>query len=163
MTSASAVQPASPSAAVEHDAAGAPTGKVGMWMFLATDAMGFGGMLIAYAVLRVRAPVWPNTYERLDIPQTAAMTFALIVSSLTMSLAVLAAQAGRRRVRALWLAATVLLGLAFLGGQAYEYSRLLGGAQPMGLATDAFASTFYALTGYHGLHVAAGVIYLGIL
>jgi len=134
-----------------------------MWMFLATDAMGFGAMLIAYAVLRVRADTWPSSYERLAIGQTAAMTFALIASSLTMTLAVLAARAGQAAARAGWLAATLLLGLLFLGGQAFEYLRLLTGPHAMGLSSDTFASTFYALTGFHGAHVLAGVICLGAL
>jgi heme/copper-type cytochrome/quinol oxidase subunit 3 len=138
-----------------HGAAG--TGKVGMWMFLATDAMGFGAMFIAYAVLRVRAETWPDPYQRLSIAQAAAMTFALAASSLTMSLAVLAARAERPRARAGWLAATVALGLAFAAGQALEWTHLLSGPQPMGLTADAFASTFYALTGFHGAHVVAGL------
>src|SRR3954463_9746821 len=82
----------------------ATPGKVGMWWFLVTDAMGFGALLIAYAVLRVRADVWPDPHQRLAIAQTAAMTAALVTSSLTMTLAVLAARAGRGRARAVWLA-----------------------------------------------------------
>jgi heme/copper-type cytochrome/quinol oxidase subunit 3 len=57
----------------------------------------------------------------------------------------------------------VALGLGFLGGQVLEYARLLGGPHRMGLGSDAFASTFYAITGFHGAHVLAGVVYLGIL
>jgi heme/copper-type cytochrome/quinol oxidase subunit 3 len=133
-------------------------GKVGMWMFLATDAMGFGGLLIAYAVLRVRADAWPDPAERLAIGPAAAMTFALLTSSLTMSLAVRAARGGRMRARAGWLAVTAALGLAFLGGQALEYRHLLGGPDGMGLARDLFASTFYVITGFHGAHVAAAVV-----
>src|SRR4051794_14040641 len=96
----------------------ATPGKVGMWWFLVTDAMGFGALLTAYAVLRVRADVWPDPHQRLAIGQTAAMTVALVTSSLTMTLAVLAARAGQGRARALWLAVTLALGAAFLGGQA---------------------------------------------
>src|SRR4051812_14193482 len=139
------------------------SGRVGMWMFLGTDAMGFGAMLLAYGVLRVHADAWPDARDRLDIGQTAGMTFALLASSLTMTMAVLAARDGRGRARAAWLAATVALGAAFLGGQAAEYARLLSGPRRMGLTTDAFASTFYALTGFHGAHVLAGVILLGAL
>jgi len=91
------------------------------------------------------------------------MTFALLTSSLTMSLAVAAARAGRARARVAFLAATLALGLGFLGGQALEYRRLLTGAHPLGLADGAFASTFYALTGFHGAHVLAGVVFLGAL
>jgi heme/copper-type cytochrome/quinol oxidase subunit 3 len=158
-----AAVPATPFAG-DLDGAGAATpGKVGMWWFLVTDAMGFGALLIAYAVLRVRADVWPDPHQRLAITQTAAMTAALVTSSLTMTLAVLAARAGRGGARVAWLVATLALGGAFLGGQALEYRRLLAGPHHMGLTADTFASTFYAVTGFHGAHVAAGVLVLAAL
>jgi cytochrome c oxidase subunit 3 len=142
----------------------APAGKIGMWMFLATDVMGFAGLLITYAILRVRADQWPDTQERLAILQAAAMTAMLVTSSFTMTMAVRAARAHRATARAAWHAATILLGAGFLGGQVIEYGHLATGARPMRLGADLFASTFYAVTGYHGLHVLAGVlILLGLL
>jgi heme/copper-type cytochrome/quinol oxidase subunit 3 len=138
-------------------------GKIGMWTFLVTDAMGFGGLLLAYAVLRVRAQTWPNPMERLSIPLAAAMTFTLIASSLTVMLAVAAMRKGNRGRGSVWLAVTVVLGLLFVAGQGYEYRQLLNGSQQLGLSTDLFASTFYTITGFHGLHVLAGVITLGAL
>jgi cytochrome c oxidase subunit III len=147
----------------EPDVRAVPAGRIGIWLFLITDAMGFGGLLIAYALLRVRADTWPDSHERLDIPQAALMTAALITSSLTMTLAVRAARAGRRGMRGAWLGVTLLLGLAFLGGQVLEYQHLGAGPRPMGLGTDVFAGTFYALTGYHGLHVLAGVLILAVM
>jgi heme/copper-type cytochrome/quinol oxidase subunit 3 len=134
-----------------------------MWLFLVTDAMGFGGLLIAYALLRVRADTWPDSQERLDIPQAALMTAALITSSLTMTLAVRAARAGRGAARSAWLGLTLVLGLAFLAGQALEYRHLIAGPRPMVLGTDVFAGMFYALTGYHGLHVLVGVLIVAVL
>ena len=132
-------------------------GATGMWTFLATDAMGFGGLLIAYGVLRVRAGVdtWPDPRARLALAPAAAMTFALLLSSLTMTLATRAPTVGRRRA---WVLATLALGVAFLGGGAFEYAHLLGGAPAMGLTADLFASTFYVVTGFHALHVLAGVL-----
>jgi cytochrome c oxidase subunit 3 len=138
-------------------------GKLGMWTFLVTDAMGFGALLLGYAVLRTRAQTWPNPTERLSIPLAAAMTFTLITSSLTVMLAVAAIRKGSRGRASVWLAVTVLLGLLFVAGQGYEYQQLLTGPQHLGLSTDLFASTFYAITGFHGLHVLGGVIYLGAL
>ena len=132
-------------------------GPAGMWTFLATDAMGFGALFIAYAMLRVRAESWPDPRARLALAPASAMTFALLASSLTMTLA---ARAGRGRARARWLLATLALGLAFLVGELLEYRHLLAAAQPMRLGSDLFASTFYAITGYHGLHVLAGVVCL---
>ena len=83
------------------------------------------------------------------------MTFALLTSSMTMTLAT---RAGSLRARRSWLLATFALGIAFLVGTGLEYGHLLGGAAPMGLTADLFASTFYLLTGYHALHVVAGVV-----
>jgi cytochrome c oxidase subunit 3 len=132
-------------------------GATGMWTFLATDAMGFAGLLVAYGVLRVRAAAeaWPDPRGRLALEPAAAMTFALLASSLTMTLATRAAGLRGRRG---WLMATFALGLAFLAGTAIEYRHLLGGPTPMGLTSDLFASAFYVITGFHALHVLAGVI-----
>jgi heme/copper-type cytochrome/quinol oxidase subunit 3 len=135
-----------------------------MWIFLATDAMGFGGLLMAYALLRVHADQWPDPQERLAVLQAAVMTGLLVTSSFTMTMAVRAARAGRGGARALWHAATIILGAAFLAGQALEYLHLADGPHGIGLSADTFASTFYAITGYHGLHVIAGLaILLGLL
>src|SRR5262245_43227721 len=100
--------------------------------------MGFGGLFIAYGILRVRANVWPDPRTRLALAPAAAMTFALLASSLTMTLATRADSASARRA---WLDTTLALGVAFLAGGAFEYHHLLSGASPMGLASDLFAST----------------------
>lgn len=128
-----------------------------MWTFLATDAMGFGALFIAYGFLRVRADAWPEPGARLSVRAAALMTFALLASSLTITLAARARGPGARRA---WLGTTLVLALAFLGGGALEYAYLLAGPAAMGLSTDLFASTFYAITGYHGLHVIAGAVAL---
>ena len=89
----------------------------------------------------------------------AAMTFALLLSSLTMTLATRAPSVRARRG---WLVATLALGVAFLAGAAIEYAHLLAAASPMGLSSDLFASTFYVVTGFHALHVVAGLIGVGL-
>jgi heme/copper-type cytochrome/quinol oxidase subunit 3 len=132
-------------------------GPAGMWTFLATDAMGFGGLFIAYAVLRVRADVWPAARDHLSLGAAATMTLVLLASAFTMTMA---AGAGASRVRFAWLGATVGLGLAFLWGEVTEYRHLWTSVPPLRLGADPYASTFYALTGYHGLHVAAGLLAL---
>ena len=129
-----------------------------MGIFLITDAMGFGAMLTAYGVLRTRAPLWPDATQRLAIPLAAAMTLTLLTSSLTALFALAAARDGRIRATRGWVAVTAGFGVAFLAGQAAEYHHLVNGASGMGLTTDLFASTFYLVTGFHGLHVLAGVI-----
>ena len=140
--------------------AGRGVGATGMWTFLATDAMGFGGLFIAYGILRVRADVWPDPRSRLALAPAAAMTFALLASSLTMTLATRARNASVRRA---WLDTTLALGVVFLAGAAVEYRHLLTEAAPMGLTTDLFASTFYLLTAFHGLHVLGGVVGIGFM
>jgi heme/copper-type cytochrome/quinol oxidase subunit 3 len=140
---------------------GGSVSATGMWTFLAADAMGFGGLLAAYGVLRARAAAgaWPDPRSRLALVPAAVMTFALLTSSLTMTLAM---RAPGIRERRRWLLATLALGVAFLAGAAMEYGHLLGGAS-MGLASDLFASTFYVVTGFHGLHVLAGVVGIGFM
>ena len=128
-----------------------------MWTFLATDAMGFAGLFIAYGVLRVRADAWPDPRAHLGLPLAAAMTFALLASAFTMTRA---ARAAGTPARAGWLVATAVLGAAFLSGELVEYRRLWTAADPVRLASGAYGSTFYVLTGYHGLHVVAGVVCL---
>ncbi len=142
-------------------------GKIAMWMFIAQDGMSFGGLLFAYGVLRFTAEDWPVPSEILGIPLTAAATFLLICSSLSMVFAVLAAQERNQAGLVRWLGVTILGGITFLGIQAYEYTHL----SQMGIGfansfhdgeriNSLFGTTFYAVTGFHGLHVFSGVIYL---
>jgi heme/copper-type cytochrome/quinol oxidase subunit 3 len=139
----------------------AGAGKLGMWIFLVADAISFASLLTAAAVLRVRAATWPEAARRFDVPLAAGLTYVLLGSSLTMALAVDAAQAGRARAaqRRLWM--TLMLGAAFVAGQAIEWSRL--GRHGVTVAGDAQASSFFVCTGWHGAHVLAGVITLAVL
>lgn len=142
-------------------------GKVGMWIFIAQDGMAFGGLLLAYAMLRIFSTDWPVPSDILGINLTAFATFLLICSSLTMVLAVDASQKSDKRRTAVWLSWTIVGGLGFLGIQVFEYSHLVH--KGIGMATSTwggesinnlFGSTFYVVTGFHGMHVTAGVIYL---
>ncbi|MCB9896871.1 MAG: heme-copper oxidase subunit III [Planctomycetes bacterium] len=144
-------------------------GKIAMWMFIAQDGMSFGGLLLAYALLRVHATDWPVPVHILGIGLTAFATFVLICSSVSMVLAVEAAQACDQKNLVKWLAVTIGGGLTFLGIQAYEYHHLV--ERGIGFSSsylretgtevnDLFGSTFFAVTGFHGLHVLSGVIYL---
>lgn len=129
-----------------------------MAIFLGSDVMGFGGLLLAYAVLRARAAGWPAPALRFDRTMAATLTALLLASSATMSLALGAGRAGRPGARR-WLLATAALGAAFVAGQAVEF-RALAGAHHVGLAADQAASIFYVVAGFHGLHVVAGVLIL---
>lgn len=142
--------------------------KVGVWAFLVADALSFAGLLLAYGVLRVTTPeaLWhPPDEPAFGVAFTAALTFLLIVSSVTMVVAVSAARAHRRGAALTALALTMLGGLLFLGGQAFEYFGAAGhpGLIARGLhwGVSPRATTFFAITGFHGLHVAAGVVMLG--
>lgn len=138
-----------------------PRGKLGMWVFLVTDAMTFGGLLTAYGTLRARAAAWPAPSSWLDVPLAAAMTFVLLGSSVTMALAADAAVVGRARAARVFAALTAGLGLVFLGGAAGEYAALA--ARGVGFSHDQAASTFYAVTGWHALHVLCGVVYVTVV
>jgi cytochrome c oxidase subunit 3 len=137
-------------------------GKLGMWLFLAGDAMSFGGLIVGYGLLRHASNKWPVPKDVLGINLTAFMTFLLIVSSVWMVLALAAIQEGDKTKFNRFLGLTILGGAVFLGCQAYEWTHLLGHRLPeLGIAftNNLFATTFFVLTGFHGMHVTGGVIY----
>ena len=133
-----------------------PTNKLAMWLFLASEIMFFTGLIGAYIILRFGATAWPRPGEFLVIPLGAVNTFILIGSSMTMVMAFKAADHGEARALQRYLLCTVLLGCAFLGIKAYEYStKFAHGHFPN---TGLFWSCYFTLTGFHGLHVLGGVI-----
>ena len=136
-------------------------GKLGMWLFIAADAMGFIGLIGAYIVIRAGAggdEQWFKDLPTLGIPLTAGMTFLLILSSVTMVTALAGIQAGNQKKLVKYLALTILGGLMFLGLQAYEWTHLI--THGLTVSTGNYAGTFFIMTGYHGAHVTTGVIYL---
>ena len=144
----------------------ATTGKIGMWIFLLSDAMSFVGLLLGYGILRSGSPDWPHPATKLGIPFTAVLTFLLICSSVTMVMAVAAAMENNRKSTCLWLGATILGGLLFLCGQYHEYSGLMHEGLTLSQCAGCppqFASTFFIITGFHGAHVTTGVICLTVI
>ena len=138
-------------------------GKLGMWIFLAGDAMSFGGLIVAYGLLRYGSSNWPVPSQVLGINLTAFMTFLLICSSVTMVLSLSAIKRGDRSGLVKFLSLTILGGLLFLGCQAYEWTHLITERLPelgFSFRSHLFATTFFVLTGFHGMHVSGGVIYL---
>ena len=149
-------------------------GKFGMWLFLASDAMGFIGLISAYIVLRFANPAdtwrpirgdWSIAghgstagLPALDPIITGINTFILIVSSFTMVLALDACHKSNRAGLLRWLGATAFFGMVFLGVQVYEYSHLLHAG--LAMWHHPYGATFYMCTGFHGAHVLSGVIYL---
>ena len=167
-------------------------GKLGMWIFLAGDAMSFGALLAAYGAYRFGAADWPNPVEALGgVSLSAFMTFLLICSSVSMVKSLEAMQNDDRAMCIKWLAATVLGGVAFLGMQAYEYTHLIHEGMVLSSnpfiidasgtvqaehwhegmelaaghmrAASLFSTTFFMITGFHGMHVFSGVVYLSIV
>lgn len=136
-------------------------GKLGMWNFLAADAMSFGGLLAGYGALRYGDPNWPVPSSILGITLTAAMTFLLVCSSVTMVESLAGFHAGNQAKLKKFLLMTIIGGALFLGCQAYEWTHLLEHGQS--IQKDNFGATFFILTGFHGMHVFSGVVYLTII
>ena len=141
-------------------------GKLGMWIFLAGDAVGFGVFLASYGAARAGSADWPNPAQQLGIQLTALMTFLLICSSVTMVKALEAIKRSDRPGTQRFLLLTILGGIMFLGLQAYEWTHLIeGGLKIFGnpWGSTLFGTSFFIITGFHGLHVTGGVIYLTVI
>jgi len=133
-----------------------------MWaiiMFVGSELMFFAALFTTYFFLRGKVPAWEPVFGEkptwLGLP--LVNTIELVASSVTMQLAVNAIKKGDRRRLITWLVPTVALGVLFLGGQAYEYTRL--GFLPK---DGVFAGIFFTLTGFHGAHVTGGVVFIAI-
>jgi len=141
--------------------------KLGMWVFLLSEVMFFTSLIGAYVILRFAHPEqFAAPGEVLNVPLTAVNTFILICSSVTMVKAFAAVERDDQKGLKLWLLATIVLGATFVGVQVYEYIHLFrDGFVPDAQAYAAgggplYGSTFYLMTGFHGLHVSIGVLCL---
>jgi cytochrome c oxidase subunit 3 len=150
-----------------------PWGKAMMWIFLLSDTFIFSCFLIGYMVVRMSAvEPWPNTSEvfaleiggqHIPMVLIAIMTFILITSSGTMAMAVNYGYRKDKFKAGVLMLLTALLGLSFVGMQAFEWSKLIAeGVRPWEnpFGASQFGSVFFMVTGFHGLHVSIGVIYL---
>src|SRR2546422_734264 len=151
--------------AVEHAAVAHPatsTGldnrKLAMWAFLGSEALLFGALISTYLLYRGRTAGGPKPHEVYDIPFTSVSSFVLLMSSLTMVLALAAIQRGDHRGLRVWLMATALLGMTFISGQVYEFTRFV--QEGLTVKTNLFGTSFFILTGFHGAHVTGGIIML---
>jgi len=150
---------------VVHGGAGVETNtgisntKLAMWLFLGSECLLFGGLITTYLLYRPPLPgtgVGPS--ELYDIPFTSITSFVLLMSSLTMVLAVSALEAGDHFKFRLWTVGTALLGSVFIAGQVYEFTSFL--REGMGYTLNRSSSAFYTLTGFHGVHVTVGIVML---
>jgi len=154
-----------------------PWGKAMMWTFLLSDTFIFSCFLISYMNVRITTTVpWPNVSqvfalsfggEPIPLILIAIMTFVLITSSGTMALAVNYGYRRDKKKTVLLMIATAALGATFVGMQAFEWTKLIvdEGVRPWGnpMGAAQFGSSFFMITGFHGMHVTAGVIYLLVI
>ncbi len=138
-------------------ATGIPHGKLGMWLFLASEVMFFTGLIGAYLVLRLGHPAWPGPEGHLSVPLGTLNTLVLICSSTTIVLALAAGERGALRTVRLWLLATILLGALFLVVKGFEYTAKF--SHHIVPSTTVFWSCYFVLTGFHALHVLGGIIF----
>jgi heme/copper-type cytochrome/quinol oxidase subunit 3 len=166
---------------VHYTTTGLDNRKIAIWAFIGSECMLFASLISTYLIYKGRSRVGPYPHEPwtnpltgqttqgiLDIPVTSASTFVLLMSSLAMVLALAAVQNKHlpKRTRGdrilgssqLWLGMTAALGATFLGFQAYEFTAFVH--EGLTIKTNLFGSTFFTLTGFHGAHVTAGVIWL---
>ena len=143
---------------VHYSSTGLSNNKLGMWLFLGSECLLFGGLISTYMLYRGRHSQNLGPDQLWDIPFTSSSSFVLLMSSLTMVLAVSAAKRGDERNTKLWLSVTALLGSLFVAGQVYEFTTFY--REGLGYTTSLFSSSFYTLTGFHGVHVSVGIIML---
>ena len=144
-----------------HAQSSMPTALLGMLLFIASEVMFFGGLFATYFNARATAAgEWgpPPGVHELDIVLAGVLTVVLVTSSFTMQFGVWAIRRGNIGQLRLWTAVTLILGVAFLLGQLYDYSTL-----GFSLGDGPFGTTFYTLTGFHGAHVFGGTVGLTIL
>jgi cytochrome o ubiquinol oxidase subunit III len=134
---------------------------LGFWIYLMSDCLLFAVLFATYGVLGGQYAEGPSPAQVFDLPLVALNTSLLLLSSITYGFAMLAAQEGRIPATQVWLAVTALLGAGFIGIELREFAHLIHeGATPQ---RSAFLSAFFTLVGTHGLHVSAGLIWIGTL
>ena len=132
--------------------------KLAMWVFLSSECLFFGAFIATYLLYRGRSVKGPTPKDVYNIPFTSVTSFILLMSSLTMALAVASITRGDVDRNRVWLATTAMLGAVFIGGQVYEFTTFY--REGLGYTTNIFGSAFYTLTGFHGAHVTVGIIWL---
>jgi heme/copper-type cytochrome/quinol oxidase subunit 3 len=135
--------------------------KVGVGLFILSEAGFFGVLLISYIYFYVLPSHGPGPASSLNAVRTLFFSICLFLSSATIHMAGRSFRLGRPNAVSVWLALTVLLGGVFIAGQANEYRGLL--EHGITLSTNLFGTTFFTLTGFHGLHVLVGLCALGTL
>jgi Heme/copper-type cytochrome/quinol oxidase, subunit 3 len=134
---------------------------LGFWLFLGAETVLFGTLFSSYLALRHNIGDGPPASELFKLPMVFAATMILLTSSLMSVFAVQALHQKKVKPMIGWLVATIVLGLGFLGLEIYEFTEYIHEGHKM--PTSAFSSSFYTLVGFHGAHVAFGVLWIGLL
>ena len=132
--------------------------KLAMWGFLGSECLLFGALISTYLLYKNRSVTGPYPEDVFDIPFTSASSFMLLMSSLTMVLSLAAIQRGDVRRLRIWLLATAALGGLFITGQVYEFTTFY--REGLSMSTNLFGSSFFVMTGFHGVHVTLGILML---
>ena len=132
--------------------------KLAMWAFLGSECLLFGALISTYLLYKGRSVNGPLPEDVYDIPFTSASSFILLMSSLTMVLALAAIQRGDAKRLRLWLLATATFGGLFIAGQVYEFTTFY--REGLSISTNLFGSSFFVMTGFHGVHVTLGILML---
>jgi cytochrome c oxidase subunit 3 len=132
--------------------------KTIFWAFLGSECMFFASLISTYLVYKGRSVTGPYPAEILDIPVTSISTFDLLTSSLSMVLALAAIERGDIKRFQFWLSCVIVGGLIFLGFQVFEFTTFVH--EGLTISKNLFGSSFFVLTGFHGTHVAVGVLWL---
>ena len=132
--------------------------KLAMWVFLGSECLLFGGLISTYLLYKTRANGRTLPTDVFDIPFTSVSSFVLLMSSLTMVLALSGVSRGDDTAGRTWLLATALLGGIFIGGQVYEFASFV--REGVAFTTNPASAAFLTLTGFHGVHVSLGIVML---
>ena len=135
--------------------------KLAMVLFIVNEVVFFLLLVLAYVAMHRRTGTGPTAASSLDLAATSFYTVLLLSSSFTLWRAEVSRRKQRRRALRSWLLATVVLGAGFLFGQAREYAGLI--RRNITISRDLFGTTFFTLTGFHGLHVLLGLVMLLVL
>ena len=139
-----------------HPVTGITNSKLGVWCFLASEVMLFGGLFSAYVLLRTGADAWPRGSDLLNVPLATLNTMILITSSVTMVMSWASLAMKHFSKYRFFMAMTILLGLAFLAVKSFEYAHKF--EHHHFPSTSTFYAIYFTLTGLHGLHVIGGLI-----
>jgi len=140
---------------------GLTNGKLGVWLFLASEVMLFAALFSSYILLRVGSTEWPHGFQELNVPMAAINTVILITSSVTMVMAWASLKMNNFSKFRMHLGITILLAVAFLVIKYFEYAEHL--ATGMGPWHSTFLAIYFTMTGLHALHIIGGIIVNGYL